>query len=636
MPIGLRTFTNLTSIFFLSLCLGNCSDKYYECTDVLADSYYWEDPSLSAGLNSAKEAFSSGKFQKIKDSKYNIGYSKSAHWFYYIPQFPAEGNRYWLVIENPLLDFVDLSLEEKENFWKTWEMGDHRPYMNRILPIRPFALRLTEPSYRTGMFVRVQSEGSIRVPLAMCRGDWLISREARAEISYGLFFGSILFIGIYHLISYFYSKKTTFLTFAVYSISLTIFIGSQTGHLQQYFYPDRTDWNNYIIQLSSIFVCTTGMIFIYSFFPFLSESKFYKIIKYSAATCVILLIPCVFILRYSYLSRFIPMFSVGMMFFFLVTLFQRKNLNQSELWVRRGILIVFFAILVSILRLNSILPNAFIIIHALKISQFLEILCFALATGSQYNLIQQFALTTNVEKETALKLAKSKTEILSYLSHEIRSPIHSIMAYIEILSEKETGRQSQEELKYLQRSAEHVVKLVSDILDQSRLEAGKIEIHKENFHLSDLIDDISGEVKAIAAQKNLSFVVNLSPDLPKTLYGDSFHIHQVLTNLLSNAVKFTKEGTVTLSVSLVGEYVQFSVIDSGLGIKEDEMAILFSQFSQANRSIYKKFGGTGLGLSICRGLLVLMNSELKVKTELEKGSEFYFLIRNESNKSLPR
>jgi len=605
--------------------LSRCAERNSPCKDHSKEMIYWEDKSAKISFNDILSKQSLEDFKPKANPSLNLGYSKSAFWYYWKPNFPHQSARYWLVVDNPLIDYLDFYQVEEAGTWIERRMGDNQPFTNRIIPIRPFSLRLTEGAYQKGIFIRIQSEGSIRFPMEVCKGDVIIANAAQTEIAYGLFYGSILFISIYQLLSYFYSRNITFLTYSFFGFTLSIFLASHSGHLQEFFYPTLGGISNYINHISSSLSIVFGTYFIYSFFPFMKENKIYRTTVYVSLILSGSISFLTFLIPYSILSRLIPFHSLAIVIFYFVILAKRK-LNYSEKWIRRGIIVVLISIIIAVMRNYSLIPNSFFTLHIVKISQFIQVLFFALATSSQYKMIEQYALTTITEKNTALKLAKSKSEILAYLSHEIRSPIHSMLAYLELLTEKENNNENKSELKLVQKSAEHVVALISNILEQSRLEAGKVEIQKETFYLQTLIDDITLEQRPIAKQKELILEVVSSEDLPKSIWGDPLRIHQVLTNLISNAIKFTKSGKVILSIAKWNDQICFSVTDSGLGIKSEEIESLFDEFKQANHSIYKQFGGTGLGLSISKSLLNLMGSDLKLKTEMGVGSEFYFLI----------
>lgn len=606
--------------------LSRFAETNSPCKDHSKEMVYWEDKSANVSFNEILGKQTLNDFKQKTKPDHNIGYSKSAFWFYWKPDFPHQNARYWLVIDNPLIDNLDFYQVEEKGTWVERYMGDDRPFANRIIPIRPFSLRMTEGAYQKGIFIRVKSEGSIRFPVEVCKGDVIIANAARTEMAYGLFYGSILFISIYQLLSYFYSRNITFLTYSFFGFTLSMFLASQSGHLQEFFYPEVAGISNYVNHITSSLSIVFGVYFIYSFFPFMKENKIYRYTVYSFLILAGSVAPLTFFISYSYISRVLPFLSLIIVIFLFVVLTRRK-LNYSEKWIRRGIIVVIVSIIIAVMRNYSLIPNSFLTLHIVKISQFIQVLFFALATSSQYKMIEQYALTTTTEKNTALKLAKSKSEILAYLSHEIRSPIHSMLAYLELLTEKESNKESQTELKLVQKSAEHVVALVSNILEQSRLEAGKVEIQKENFSLQTLVDDITLEQRPIAKQKDLFLDVLIADDLPKSVWGDPLRIHQVLTNLISNAIKFTNSGKVILSISKENDLIRFSVTDSGLGIRAEEIESLFAEFKQANYSIYKQFGGTGLGLSISKSLLNLMDSDLKLKTEMGVGSEFYFYIK---------
>lgn len=225
----------------------------------------------------------------------------------------------------------------------------------------------------------------------------------------------------------------------------------------------------------------------------------------------------------------------------------------------------------------------------------------------------------------------AKADFLANMSHEIRTPMNGILGLAYLLEQNNLDGDSADLVKKIRNAGRSLQAIINDILDLSKIEAGRLEIEHSPFNLIDVLDNLSGIMSANAGDKDLELTISPAPDIGGQLLGDALRLEQVLINLAGNAIKFTSHGSVSLNISLVSRdnnnvRLRFSVKDSGIGIPAEKQAHIFSAFSQADVSTTRRFGGTGLGLTICRHLVTQMGGEIGVVSTENQGSEFWFTI----------
>ena len=248
-------------------------------------------------------------------------------------------------------------------------------------------------------------------------------------------------------------------------------------------------------------------------------------------------------------------------------------------------------------------------------------------TTERYNILNELKAAKNKAEESAIV----KAHFLSNMSHELRTPLNGIIGATNLLLQDKHLSAQNESLNILKFSSEHILSLINDILDLSKLDAKKVNLERIPIDIPKFINTIASTFAQQFKDKDLPFEVIVDDNFTRSVIADPTRLNQVLTNLLSNALKFTSSGGVKLEVKALSiksesNHIEFSVTDSGIGINEAKLKKIFEQFTQADEKTTRKYGGTGLGLTISQKLVELMGGELRAESKHNKGSKFYFDI----------
>ena len=290
----------------------------------------------------------------------------------------------------------------------------------------------------------------------------------------------------------------------------------------------------------------------------------------------------------------------------------------------------------AVLKLANFLTNIEVLPELLftqfyyGISNCILVFVFAITLAHRVNEVKTEQLETAENASRALAKSQAKSEFLAKMSHEIRTPMNGVLGMVQLLKETPLNHAQHAYIDVIEQSGETLMKVINDILDYSKVEAGKMQLESTLFNLENLISSISSLFLERSLEKNLELISTIHSDTPTHFYGDPTRITQILVNLLSNAFKFTEQGEIDLSVERLyitsdgKQLLRFSVTDTGIGIDQNRVESLFQAFEQADSSTTRLYGGTGLGLTICQQLVELMGGKIGVSSQLGAGTTFWF------------
>lgn len=295
--------------------------------------------------------------------------------------------------------------------------------------------------------------------------------------------------------------------------------------------------------------------------------------------------------------------------------------------------VAFFTAIASMLIINEFLTKSGLPPDHISFAKATLIYFATLNIGLSYlvSVYRKSSFLLEKRLETALDDAesanKAKSSFLATMSHEVRTPLNGILGLIGLIKDSPLNRQQQDYVETIKYSGETLLAILNDILDFSKIEAGKFQIESVPFDLPRLVKSVIHLMNARALDKNITLHYTIAADVPQFIDSDPTRLRQILLNLVGNALKFTDHGNVTVSVRSDGKNMptlRFMVSDTGIGITPEDQNKLFTEFSQADSSIARKYGGTGLGLAISRKLVELMNGHINVRSAIGQGSDFWF------------
>jgi signal transduction histidine kinase/DNA-binding response OmpR family regulator len=312
--------------------------------------------------------------------------------------------------------------------------------------------------------------------------------------------------------------------------------------------------------------------------------------------------------------------------------FEENKLLKNEIAIsdqlRKVLRIIEREIIINSIKNNSLkeksLKKVNEIVTASAIIGLVLTLFFSILIVSDYSKSQVYKKQLEIANFKTKNLLKSREQLISTVSHDLKTPLSTIVGYSELLGNSDVNTKQSYFIKNIKNSSEYITQLVQDLLDFSKIEAGKITIENVPFLLPEIVDEVARSIQTVYKQKDIELIINIDEKLNTRIVGDPFRLKQILSNIIGNAYKFTEEGFIKISAYTTDNSERFiiTIQDSGIGIEKENLKLVFEEFAQANENIEKKYGGTGLGLSICQKIISILGGDLKLESTFGKGSTF--------------
>lgn len=272
---------------------------------------------------------------------------------------------------------------------------------------------------------------------------------------------------------------------------------------------------------------------------------------------------------------------------------------------------------------NSLKRNNQIVTVAAVVGLF-STLFFLILILNDFSKTQSYKKQLEKANSTTQRLLRNREQLISTVSHDLKTPLNTIVGYTELLGNSELTKKQLYFANNIKGSSEYITKLIQDLLDFTQIEAGKITIEKIPFSLPDVIQEVAKSIQSVYEQKRINLAIEIDSVFQDKIIGDPFRLRQIVTNIIGNAFKFTAEGFIKIEVKANVEkrFIIIRIEDSGIGIQQDKQQLIFEEFTQANENIEKKYGGTGLGLTISKKMVEILGGKLSLNSEYGKGSVF--------------
>ncbi len=617
----------------LQLMAGSSMQSLSETTQ------FWADTASNADLSTVRAGV---PWQAAPNNGMNFGFVSHPVWLYaQVSNVGNDPSRRYLVVDGPVVDHLEVFVVNQGHLADQYHIGNALPYSERLIDSRKFIVPLEFAAQQTlDIYIRVRERGSMQVPLQLWQPEAFYQQYQYEQARYAAYFGVLICLILYNFCLLVSVRTDAYFYYICYISSVLVLQASQTGFGAQYLWPQHPQLSDFLVGLSINMTMIAGGLFTHRTLDLRRGTLAYGIVV------ALIMIACLMIVgalilpmqMHLKLSALNAMISAAAFWVAGVSRWREGNEAARIYTLAWGALLLGAAIYgvtkLGWLPLNGFTNNIFLIGSAVEG----VLLSFSLAARirditDHRQRLMRVRLENEMEQlklrnmaATANAASDAKSEFIATISHEIRTPINGILGAADLLDHTALDKTQSEYLQIVRHSGAALLDLINNVLDYSRIEAGKLDLDQHPFELSALSQSLQFMFTPHRQSAGLEFDVSVAPGAPDRVIGDLIRVRQVLINLISNAFKFTEAGGVRVVIKAEQRWLRFDVIDTGVGISVDQQANLFARFQQMDNSTTRRFGGAGLGLWISKRLVEMMDGEIGVKSEPGAGSCFWFRV----------
>ncbi|MEY1663130.1 7TM diverse intracellular signaling domain-containing protein [Isoalcanivorax beigongshangi] len=570
-----------------------------------------------------------------------LGFRSNTQWFLLQLEQTGAQHEWVLQLGRPYLDHVRLYRVEQDQPILLHTLGGAEPFHERPLADRSLSVPLTLAPGQHSFLLAVKTDTAIDLPIRLLTQSEFARQQSRDGLRLGLFYGAMLIMVLFNLFLFMSSGDRSYLYYVAHLASVGLNLLTRDGLAYQYLWPDAPHWNHYSLVLLNAVAVSSSILFT-SHFLGLSKDRPAIHRHVLLAAGLVLMVSFAAPLDYSLALRLSALVVVIWVLAANILAIREWRLGQrSAGYFFSAFFVLGLCSTLYVLKGFGVLPVSTWLESAMQFGLALQALLLSFALADRMNTLtlrsnraQQAAnseLEERVRERTqALNTAlDARNQFLAVMGHEIRTPLNGIIGTLDLLRDTPLTSDQARHLGIIEQSGHNLLTLIDDVLDYSRLEAGKMPIQSATVDLATLTEECVQLFQSRAARDGNRISHYLAPSALQPVLGDPLRLRQVLVNLLSNAVKFTDHGEIWVRWyrdERRPEFMVCEVEDTGIGIPREQLTELFEQFRQVDGSSSRRHGGTGLGLAICRQIVEAMGGDISVDSIPQRGSCFTFRV----------